>query len=143
MERRVLENRQLIPAISDRHLIRKIARHFHHEIEVAIITRGVDNIQQFEQLLQEFMTVRGDSRSLARVKHESANGPERKQHRPLLQQQTQDRERRIDREGGNEQKNSYPRPNNKRLPTCEANVNAIASISNAITQNNGTQHSKN
>ena len=60
LERKLLENRQLIPPISDRHLIRKIARHYPHEIEVAIITRGVSTISEFEQVLLEFMSIRND-----------------------------------------------------------------------------------
>ena len=66
LERKLLENRQLIPSVSDRHLIRKIARHYPHEIEVAIITRGVSTISEFEQVLLEFMSLRNDSRSTNR-----------------------------------------------------------------------------
>lgn len=58
MERRVLENRQLIPKMADQHLIRKLARHYNHNIEVAIITRGVSTIQEFQQVLYEFSNMR-------------------------------------------------------------------------------------
>ena len=58
MERCILENRQLIPPISDQHLIRKLARHYHHEIAVATVTRGVKNIAEFQVLLTEFTAMR-------------------------------------------------------------------------------------
>ena len=65
LERKLLENRQLIPPISDRHLIRKISRHYPHEIEVAIIMRGVNTIAEFEQVLLEFMNLRNGTRSVS------------------------------------------------------------------------------
>ena len=40
MERCILQNQQLIPPISDQHLIRKLARHYHHDIAVACIKGG-------------------------------------------------------------------------------------------------------
>ena len=54
MERCILQNRQLIPPISDQHLFRKLARHYHHDIAVACITREVNNITEFQMLLMEF-----------------------------------------------------------------------------------------
>lgn len=58
MEQMVLECRQLIPKMSDQQLIRKMARHFSKEIEIAVLTRGVKDICEFEQLLQEFQHIR-------------------------------------------------------------------------------------
>lgn len=63
MERRVLENRQLLPPITDQHLIRKLARHFYHGIEVAIVTRGVSTITEFAQVLHEFTNIQGRHKS--------------------------------------------------------------------------------
>lgn len=57
LENKILQCRQLIPPISDQHLIRKLARHYSKEIEVAIITRGVQQVDQFESLLNEFATI--------------------------------------------------------------------------------------
>ena len=54
MERCILQNWQLIPPISDQHLIRKLSRHYHHDIAIACITRGVENIMEFQMLLMEF-----------------------------------------------------------------------------------------
>ena len=54
MEKCILQNHQLIPPISDKHLIRKIARHYSHDITVATLTRGVSNITEFQYLLMEF-----------------------------------------------------------------------------------------
>lgn len=57
VENKILQCRQLIPPMSDQHLIRKLARHFGKEIEVAMITRGVTRVDQFENLLREFDTI--------------------------------------------------------------------------------------
>jgi hypothetical protein len=56
-ERKILQCRQLIPPITEQHLIRKLARHYGKEVEVAIITRGINNVEQFEHLLREFATI--------------------------------------------------------------------------------------
>lgn len=45
--------------MSDRHLVRKIARHYSREIEIAVLTRGISEISGLEVLLQEFMHVKG------------------------------------------------------------------------------------
>ena len=57
MERFVLQCRQLIPIMSDRHLIKKLARHYNREIQVAVVTRGITTINNFEILLREYMNV--------------------------------------------------------------------------------------
>lgn len=59
--KKVLENRQLIPPIADQHLIRKLARHYNHSVEVAIITRGVTTIAELWKVLHEFMTLRSNT----------------------------------------------------------------------------------
>lgn len=51
LERLVLECRQLIPVMSDRHSVRKIARHYSREIEIAVLTRGISEISGLEVLL--------------------------------------------------------------------------------------------
>ena len=58
MERLLLESRQLTPAITDRQLIKKLARHFGREFEVAVVTRGVNAIQNFESLIVEYSNIR-------------------------------------------------------------------------------------
>lgn len=75
MERRVLENRQLTPPMTDAHLIKKVMRHFSKEVEIATITRGIRDITAFELLLREFMAIknnepRGFDRSVSAVKQE-------------------------------------------------------------------------
>ncbi|KAI0230677.1 hypothetical protein L0F63_007523, partial [Massospora cicadina] len=39
MERCVLKSRQLIPILSDKHMITKLARHYNREIQIAVVTR--------------------------------------------------------------------------------------------------------
>lgn len=62
MERCVLQNRQLIPPLSDEHLIRKLGRHFSREIQVALLTRNVNNISKFQSVLIEFAQLRSQVR---------------------------------------------------------------------------------
>ena len=57
MERKLLESRQLTPAITDRQLIKKIARHFGKNIEIAVVTRGINSIQNLESLIAEYATI--------------------------------------------------------------------------------------
>lgn len=57
MERKILQCRQLVPPISDQHLIKKLARHYHREVEIAVVTRGIRDINQFEALLDEFSKI--------------------------------------------------------------------------------------
>ena len=57
MEQKLLESRQLTPAITDRQLIKKIARHYGREIEVAVVTRDVNTIQNFESLILEYANI--------------------------------------------------------------------------------------
>lgn len=57
MERKLLQARQLIPPLADQHLIKKIAKHYGKEIQIAIITRGIRDVTQFETLLQEFHNI--------------------------------------------------------------------------------------
>jgi hypothetical protein len=56
-ERKILQCRQLIPPLSDQQIIKKLARHFTKEVQVAVLTRGVREIAQFEILLGEFMAI--------------------------------------------------------------------------------------
>ena len=57
MERILLESRQLTPTITDRQLIKKIARHYGREIEVVVVTRGVNTIPNFESLIVEYASI--------------------------------------------------------------------------------------
>ena len=47
----------MTPAITDRQLIKKIARHYGREIEVAVVTRGVNTIPNFESLIVEYASI--------------------------------------------------------------------------------------
>ena len=57
IERILLESRQLSPTLTDRQLIRKIARHFGREIQLAVITRGITTIPNFESLIIEYTQI--------------------------------------------------------------------------------------
>lgn len=57
MEHSVLECRQLLPVLSDRHLIKKLARHYDRDIQIAVVTRGIQTIGGFESLLREYMSI--------------------------------------------------------------------------------------
>lgn len=57
MEQCILESRQLQPVLSDRHLIKKIARHYDRDVQTAVIMRGIETIGAFEQLLKEYMNI--------------------------------------------------------------------------------------
>lgn len=60
MERQILQCRQIVPAITDSHMIRKLARHYDKEVELAVMTRGIKDIPQFENLLREYMQINGN-----------------------------------------------------------------------------------
>lgn len=66
MERQILQARQLIPPISDHHLIKKLARHYTKEVEIAVLTRGIKDIHQFEVLLQEYTTINENDERIKR-----------------------------------------------------------------------------
>lgn len=54
VQKQILQGRELMPPITDQHLIKKLARHFSREIEVAVLLRSIRDITQFENLLQDF-----------------------------------------------------------------------------------------
>lgn len=75
LEKNLLKYRQLIPAMSDRQLITKLARHYDREIQIAVVTRGIRTIEAFEVLLKEYMNIqsreeRGERESNATHKPE-------------------------------------------------------------------------
>lgn len=77
MQQRILEARQLIPPLTDRHIINKLSRHYSHDVSVAVIMRGIQDIGSFEGLLREFMTVRwqqarSPTQPMPKVERESA-----------------------------------------------------------------------
>ena len=60
------------------HLIRKLSRHYSHEIAVACIMRGVNNITEFQMLLMEFAALR--------KKKDDSNGEYNTQVQPKQEQ---------------------------------------------------------
>lgn len=78
MEHHLLRSRQLIPCLDDRYLIKKLGRHFTREIQIAIVTRGIDTISSFEALLREYMEIKphntSDSYNHDKSKHVNKGG---------------------------------------------------------------------
>ena len=58
IERILLECRQLSPTITDKQLIRKIAKHFSRDVQLAVVTRGINTIPNFESLIVEYTQIR-------------------------------------------------------------------------------------
>ena len=79
VERILLESRQLSPALTDTQLIRKLARHFCKDLQVAVVTRGITSIPDFEALIMEFTSIQssGDNtrRPYYRPYNEGRNNP--------------------------------------------------------------------
>ena len=61
IERILLESRQLTPALTDRQLIRKISRHFGRDLQIAVITRRIVTIPNFEALITEYTSIQSNS----------------------------------------------------------------------------------
>ena len=61
VERILLESRQLSPTLTDRQLIRKIARHFGRGLQLAVITRGITTIPNFEALITEYTSIQSSN----------------------------------------------------------------------------------
>lgn len=91
MEKCVLESRQLLPVLSDRHLIKKIARHFDREVQTAVVMRGVETIGGFEQLLKEYMMIA--PRQNYNTSHQNHNDVRRvSAETPVVKQETRARD---------------------------------------------------
>lgn len=73
METQILQCRQLIPPISDAHMIKKLARHYTRDVEIAVLTRGIREIPQFEALLQEYAKINGNCYERARPSVNNSN----------------------------------------------------------------------
>ena len=74
MERKLFESRQLTPPMTDRQLI-KIARHCRREIEIAVVTRGINSIRNLESLISEYAMInqRAGMESFHRTEREKVN----------------------------------------------------------------------
>ena len=84
IERIFLESRQLTPTITDRQLIRKIARHFGRDVQLAVITRGITTIPNFESLIVEHKQIRprNNKEFQYAAKAEGESRREREDNRP-------------------------------------------------------------
>ena len=131
LERKLLENRQLIPPIPDKYLIRKISKHYPHEVQVAIITRGVVTIDDFEQVLLEFISLRNDTREANRVYYEGrrerkpwARGEEERE-RAAEQGRANESETRSSTQHYPKRQNRFKNENDSIPSTSNANSNKI------------------
>lgn len=84
MQKHILQCRQLMPPISDHHLIKKLARHYGREIEVASFTRGIKEIPQFENLLRDYAKI---------ISHNRYSGEDQRQH-PVVKSESKDKDSR-------------------------------------------------
>lgn len=57
MQKQILLCRQLVPPITDHHLIQKVAKNYNRDIELAVLMRGIKDISQFEELLRDYMKI--------------------------------------------------------------------------------------
>ena len=73
VERILLESRQLTPALTDRQLIRKISRHFGRDLQIAVITRGIVTIPNFEALITEYTSIQSNSAGNRRTQYRTTN----------------------------------------------------------------------
>ena len=73
VERILLESRQLSPALTDRQLIRKISRHFGRDLQLAVITRGITNIPNFEALITEYASVQSSGENSRKPHYRPCN----------------------------------------------------------------------
>ena len=87
VERILLESRQLSPALTDRQLIRKISRHFGRDLQLAVITRGITNIPNFEALITEYTSIQSSGENSRKPHYRPYNeGKVNPRERGTLQQ---------------------------------------------------------
>ena len=119
--------------ISDRHLIRKLARHYPHEIEVAIITRVVNTITEFEQVLLEFNHLRNGSRSMNQRPNDG------RFERNYCKNNGEERGKVSERDGFTEERTHYIKPT-KWKSQFWGETNGVPSTSNAGSKVEPTKH---
>lgn len=57
MERMILQCRQLVPPISEKHLIQNLSQHVPRDVDVAVMALGILEIPQFESLLYGYENI--------------------------------------------------------------------------------------
>ena len=130
LERKLLENRQLIPPIPDQYLIRKIAKHYSQGVQIAIITRGVTTISEFEQVLSEFMGVRSETRTMTRTHYDT-----RREHKPWVRDE-EESGKRIEQGRAHDNENRSNTQHYNRRP------NKFRNEPEPIPSTSGNQHNK-
>ena len=74
IERILLESRQLTPTLTDRQLIKKISRHFGRDLQLAVITRGITTIPNFEALITEYTNIQPCNENNHRLHYRPIDG---------------------------------------------------------------------
>lgn len=54
VERKVLEYQQITPRIPEKLLVKKLVKHFGREVQIAVVTRGIENVNKLVTILHEF-----------------------------------------------------------------------------------------
>ena len=130
LERKLLENRQLIPPIPEQYLIRKIAKHYSQGVQIAIITRGVTTINEFGQVLSEFMELRSETRTMTRTHYDN-----RREQKPWVRNE-EESGRRMEQARAHESENRSNTQHYNRRP------NKFRNEPEPIPSTSGNQHNK-
>lgn len=133
LERQVVKCRQLIPPMTDHHIVRKLSRHFGSTVETAAVTRGVTEIGQLSALLEEFgilwsrNNVQNPRNGEERREREEIKPKQEKENKPAHHQQYNryGREQQSNR-FGNQQRNQYEKRDYNYRNEAHPVVNEIA-----------------
>lgn len=129
MQKHILQCRQLVPPISDQHMIKKLARMFGRDIQVAVLARGVKEIPQFEALLQEYMKITEygtDRQRYANTDVKKENGEFQRPHEQ--------------RENGAKHGNYHHKGNKKHTQRYVEMTEEVAGPSGTQTKNGGAKN---
>ena len=63
----------MTPTLTDRQLIKKISRHFGRDLQLAVITRGITTIPNFEALITEYTNIQPCNENNRRLHYRPTN----------------------------------------------------------------------
>ena len=114
----------------DQYLIRKIAKHYSQGVQIAIITRGVTTINEFEQVLSEFMDLRSETRTMTWTHYDN-----QREHKPWVRDE-EESGRRV------EQGRAHKSENRPATQVYNRRPNKFKNEPEPIPSTSGTQHNK-